>query len=326
MFAPPSSQVATLSNMFGRIAARYQPYREAPTAHLHIVGGLHDGCTSKFKQDVVRIGASSDADFVLIDPEVSEGHAEIGFVHSLMGPLATVKALSKSVTVGDEVIEPGHSTQYLKLPVRLDFADGLSVEVSTNEHAWKKPASRPQRVLRGLRVFGVTLFLAAVGLVLMDASDGRDLLLIPQDSASLASDAAQRDPITREDLVAQLEQANLADKVRVSENADGLFQISGNLTAAQWRAWEQVSMWYDRNSVGRPLLSSLTMGTKFGNLPPISMLQVSDPKRIFLANGDILTVNDVFSGDWVISMIEPDFIEVQRGEERERIRFAGSEL
>ncbi|MDJ0631112.1 MAG: hypothetical protein QNJ44_22835 [Rhodobacter sp.] len=325
MFATPSSQLATLSDTLGRFATRYQPYREAPATHFAIDGGIHAGCASAFKQDRVRVGSGATCDLVLVDPEICDAHAEIAFVHSILGPLASVRAMNNPVTVNGQIVDRGQSTHHLRLPVRIDFDNAVSVDVSAGKRKPNTRLGRAERVLKRLLIICLTLLAVALGLVLMDASDGRNFSIVPQQTVAQSSDRARTSTVTLEDLVARLDGAKLSNKVQVRENADGLFEVSGHLTAAQWRAWQDISVWYDSASFGRPLVTSLSVGTKFDNPPPISMLQVSDPKRVFLANGDVLTIDDVFSGDWIISKIEPDFIQVRRGNEREFITFAGAE-
>ena len=127
------------------------------------------------------------------------------------------------------------------------------------------------------------------------------------------------------DLIAQLEKANLAHKIKVVENADGLFEVSGQLTSNEWSTWQRIAVWYDQVSGRRPPISSLNVGTQFQNPPAIAMLQISEPKQVILAGGATLKVGDTFSGDWKISGIDTDSIQVQRGNQTEYIYLASTD-
>ena len=323
MFATTGSQFDAVSEAFRGIVARLLPYQKAPSVQLEVHGGLNDNCVVDISLDSIRIGSDFDLDLVLIDPNVAATHAEVCIVHSVLGLLATIRAIGQGVCLNGLPLAPGTTSKPIRLPLDLQIVDGLSLRVGKGEIKQSRRLSSLERAIGSLKLAMLLLFIAAAGLYAWHELDVQGYAVRQSLPNATAGPTPVSGPVGTDELQAKLAEVELANVVRVSENADGLLVVEGRLNPSQWSAWQQVASWYDSVSYGSPIIVDLARGASFSKIPPITMVRLSEPKEIILATGEALSINDTFADDWVISAIEEDGIVIARGSETETFNFAG---
>lgn len=319
MLAPASSQLSLLRDAALSLGARFRPFRHSPRVTLQITGGMHDAHCSTLQRDVIRVGTGLENDLVLIDPELGERQIKIVLMHSLMGPVAIVSAKGADMAVNGVPLAAGTMSHHVRLPLETTLCDGITLRLGAPE---RRAPNAIERALKRLLVTTSVLLVGTLGFLALDAADGREYGLHLPDRTTVPAPPGTGRPIGLAEITAKLREVGLDQVITVSHKEDGIFAVTGRLTEAQWQRWQQVAVWYDSAANGRPMVSSLRVGLQFNNPPPIAMVQVSEPRRIILATGQVLSVDDRFSDDWIIAEINPGDIVVRRGNEEEVFAFA----
>lgn len=323
MFASAASQFFAVAGSVQRLASNFRIYKTAPHVRVMVSGGLHDRCVRQFARDSIRIGSEPDFDLVLLDPMIAVDHAQVSFDHSLMGVLVTVRAIAPGVLVNRGALAPGRRSSPQRLPLDLQLADGIRLKISKDDRS-SLDDTQSTRPTGSLRYAVAVLALAVAGLYALENWGARTYALHLSSSPELVGIASESGVVGFADLQTKLTQVGLDRLVRVTENGDGLLVVEGSLTPAQRVVWQQVASWYDATTFGRPLVTRLTSGAGFTDIPPITIVRLSEPRAIILATGETLSVNDRFSDDWVISAINDTGIVIQLGEETKVLDFSGS--
>lgn len=319
MLAPASSQLSLLRDAALSLGAQFRLFRHSPRVTLQISGGMHDAHCSTLQRDIILVGAGIDNDLVLIDPELDDCQIKIVLMHSMMGTLAIVTAMGADVAVNGVPLTAGTVSHNVRLPVEIMLCDSITLTLVAPERRPKRAPNMMERVLNRLLLTSSVLLVGTLGFLALDAASGREYRLhLPDRTAAPHADRQ----IGIAEITAKLQEVGLDSVITVSREGDGVLAVTGQLTEAQWQSWQQVAAWYDSEENPSTMVSSLRVGMQFNNPPPIAMVQVSEPQRIILATGEVLSVNDRFSDDWIIAEINHSGIVVSRGNEQEVFAFA----
>jgi hypothetical protein len=320
MFASPAAQIETLSAGAMSLLARLNPFAAPPGAKVAVTSGFHEGSTKAFTQNTICIGSGAGADLVLLDPEIVEKHCSLQVQHSLLGVVVAVTAHAGGVQIGDIRLDPGLTSRQFRLPV--DITIGMSVGLRLgNAHRLKPQRNWLQRTLTTLWRAACLMILAIGCIVAFSMLWGQRFALQTEPLLAAESDVVMH-AVDQDMIVAKLQELGLGQALTVAVQPDGLFEISGNLATDQVAAWEQLHVWYDSQSGGRPLRTQLNIGTVLPEMPPISMVRLHEPRALILATGDTIAPGERIGGDWRLIAIETDHIEIGLGDVRQIIPFA----
>ena len=320
MIAPPASQIETLSEGFRMFFARNNPFAKSPGAQIAVLGGFHEGAAKAVAQDTIHVGSNRNADLILLDHDVVEDHFSITLFHSLFGPSAVMQAIGGCVDIGGDHLEVGDVSRHFKLPVEIAVGENvlLCIAVAPRNRAVR---SRLERAVTTLwrAVFVVALISAGL---LASSMIWADRFVVRSDASAATEGASGAAPVTLPMVEQKLAEMGLDGTLFASELPDGLIQISGRLKAEQGPSWEQVLLWYDSMSHGRPILTGLDATNGRPQMPAITIVRLHEPRELILASGETITPGERIAGDWRLVAIGNDHIEIGLDEDRMIINFA----
>ncbi|MEL7093561.1 MAG: hypothetical protein AAFN94_17680 [Pseudomonadota bacterium] len=320
MFAPLSSQAQALTDLARAFVLRIRPYKSAPPLALSVTGGMHDACNAQLRRDAIRIGAGDGCDFVLLDPEVADHHADIAVSYSLIGPLATIHAVGGDVTLDGSTIAAGDTSRHRKLPLTLSIADGVTLHLQKPQRS--TPTLSPvERFMRRLTTTMALLGSVTIGLLVWDTFFSARIMLQPN-PAAFQTDEETVSGVDMPTFMAKLEEMGLADALSVTETPDGIRKVTGRLTPQKAQQWSAFTQWYDTVSFANPMVVQLESTEELPQMPPVAIVRLSEPKEIILKTGETMATGSIFSGAWKVAAIEPDHIVIARGADTEKLLFA----
>lgn len=321
MFAPLSSQVQALTDALRAFVLRVRPYKKAPQLLLSVEGGMHDQCNKTVRLDAISIGADDECDFILLDPAISRQHVSIAVSHSIIGPLATVSATEAPIEVNGQTVKPDETSRHLQLPLKLTVADGVSVSLDKRKRAVRQVGAMELFLSRLLRIMAV-MAAAAFGVLVWDTFFSTKFAVSLNDATHRVPKEHAVPAVDLPMFKSKLTEMGLDGALNVKETEDGTLMVSGRLSPVQSRKWAEFSQWYDSVSYSKPMVVQFERTGELPGIPPIAIVRLSEPKEIILKNGETMSVDNVFSGDWKVAAIKSDHIVIARDGYTEKLMYA----
>lgn len=321
MFAPISTQVQAVTDVLRAFVLRVRPYKSAPPLLLSVTGGMHDQCTKNVRLDAIKLGAGDDCDFILLDADIADHHANIDVSYSMIGPLATLCATGGAIRVNGHNVEKGETSRHLNLPLTLTIGDGITVSLDKQQRATRQ-RGRMELFMRRLTAAMVMLCAATIGVLVWDTFFATKFAIATNSAALQGSSEDSKSSVDILTFKNKLNEMGLKSGLSVRETDDGTLMVKGRLSPTQAKQWFAFSQWYDSVSSSKPMVVQLESTEEMPTMPPVAMVRLSEPKEIILRTGESMSVDNVFSGAWKVAAIENDHIVIARGGDTEKLLFA----
>jgi hypothetical protein len=303
--------------------------------NLSVQSGLMQGMSEAFMSDSLKIGSGAGSDIVLLDDGILARHLTLNFRRSLFGVLVGVSAFG-SVTFGDQTLESGQESEFLRLPQVIRVGDVMLTFAQVPETALKDLPS-----LRGVAsIVGILSFATAVSLALAapllnasnsffktsnaDAATNVDLASRTVDVAAavLAATTERADSaIFFTSVKTELTRLGLQDILVVSFPDRDLLSIAGSVPSAKWQEWRTFKQWYDGQVHAPVMLQDVAQAAELVTLKPVAMIRLSEPAEISFRDGEKRIVGQIVADNWLIKAITSDGLILTRGEETVAIAF-----
>lgn len=295
-----------LYNWLDRTKQFFQP-------NIHIRSGYLKGGERLFSEGVIKIGAGSESDLVLVDEKISEQSFELRHIRTFIFSSVEIASINDKIIVNDKKsLFPGSSV-FCQLPVNLNVA-GVKLLITEPEFVSKKTLYMIASVLFFL------VFLFSAGTLITQNRIERNYTNqqnIFENTVDKSENGKQQSFRFDADLLRQkITESGLDTQIVVSEADSGNeFFLRGIITEGSVSNWRLFNRWIDSLGVNSKVSSSVTVEPIDSYAAMISGIsETGGKKRVLLKNNQVLNVGDKFVSGWVIQEISMTFVKIRKSD------------
>ena len=314
------------------IRGRLVPQVAEPQVVLTVDGGLHDGLSRTVTGCEIRVGSGPDDDILLLDDGLDAGHVTLALNTTIFGTALIASGAGTGVTVNGHAVEPGKTSQPYRLPAQLRIHD-VTLDIDARHEAPRPPGRarvaatavwRRWWIKWPVLVFACLVFLA----IPRDIYSSRDAqrFALRQSNGPLAADPPAGTDGPAGDTLAGIE-ARIAEEpelsrfLSVSGGSGGVIYVTGSIPVELQPDWRAIQAWHDGIDGSRPLLSRVSVAPVLSELPAIASVRLGETPQLIFSAGTRAGIGDTIGGDWTVTTIDAEGMQLDRGPETIAIEF-----
>lgn len=317
MFADTASHQAVLSSRLRRWLYGWVRLSDPRPINISILNGLQAACHRISRLSELTIGSDSASDLILLDETVPDQAVTLVFENSLFGNLVSVRNLGADVSVNGTTVSVEQAAENLTLPLTLTVC-GVDLDIGSQRNLSKSPQSLIDRSVQRIIISALAILLVVALMVVTESQQN-----VAQIRLSGSDDSPDLE-VTQEAFAMQLrdrlETSGLGLHISVGMMQEGGLKATGDLPEALKPVWDREQAWFEGLPDAPHLISSVSITSAQMDLPPITMVRLSEPPALYLATGQILEANDSLSDGWRLSEVLENKVIFVRGIETVEFR------
>lgn len=305
--------------LWGRARARLSGFVQddpAVSVEIAVTSGLMQGEMATFAQNEISLGSGDTDDSQLFDEGVVEGHATLRMRRSIFGTLATVQTGDGKVQFAGETVAQNTRSGEYRLPVDIVLG-GTTLHMRSSA----MPEIQTGRFIAGALASAVAAFGLLAVLLFPTQKSTLTFRAVESPRATVTHVADRPSIATSVHARGRLIALGLTPFLSTDVADNGTLTVSGVIPSRLERDWRQFTQWYDSQPSAPVLVRQVTVTQGLNDLPPIALIQLHTPKRVFFADGTVSVQGDVIFDNWAIDAIDTDALTLTRQGERIRVAY-----
>lgn len=322
MLQSSSSESGQLDTMIaycrGKLAkalALFTPHSDddLPIA-LSVMSGRHAGCITQIEATQFSIGGDLEHDILLTDPDIAGPTVMITARQTLLGRVLTVTSERDDIRLNNIALDDG--VGYEKLPCNLSIGS-VRVAIEADQSVATAASLRHEVMLIAALVL-MGIFAATIP---SWSPAARDTVLQTANAQVASEPEMPADESLFQMLAEKIAVADLADYVAAQPGPDNTVTLSGAVPEGLMTQWRGLLSELDGTSYASRLLVTVKQTAELGNLPAISIVQLSGDPMLVLSSGQSLRLGDEIVDEWTIDAITASGVTLSRAGEAVEVTY-----